>query len=195
MMRTLARTETPRPQRQLAAESGVTQAAVSQELHRMSSSVRRTAGGWHSTDRWALWRSFLAEYPGPRGIVVHWYSVQPVIAQSGAAAGVVSGALLSGDAAADVIAPWRIPRRAVVYGTAGADLSRLSFAESSATEATLDLVVPADPTIIATARAWDPGGAVVDPLIAAWDVLRSGGSDAAEAAARLEVVALSRGET
>ncbi|NQX29308.1 hypothetical protein HQQ81_18330 [Microbacteriaceae bacterium VKM Ac-2854] len=192
LMRTLARTEIPRTQKQLAAESGVTQAAVSLELHRMAEAVRRTAGGWHSTDRRALWRRFLAEYPGPRGIVAHWYSVQPVIPQADAAASVVPGARLSGDVAADLLAPWRIPRRAVVYGTAGVDLSRLSFAESSAAEATLDLVVPTDPTVVATARAWDPSGRVVDPLIAAWDVLHSGGADAAEAAAQIQQSALRR---
>lgn len=186
LMRSLARTSSPRTQSRLATESGITQAAVSLELRRMGDAVERTRAGWFSVDRPALWQRFLGEYPGPRGIVEHWFSVQPVIAQSNAAASVVPNALLSGDSAADILAPWRTPRQAVVYGTAGADLSRLTFAESDATEATLRVVIPADPSITATARAWDPTGRTVDPLIAAWDVLRSGGADAAEAVARLE---------
>lgn len=185
LLRALARTTMPRTQNELATESGITQAAVSLALRQMPEQVERTPDGWRSNDRVALWNRFLDEYPGPRGIVEHWFSSAPIIAQSDSVVAAVPGVLRSGDSAADALAPWRAPRRAVLYAATGADLARMSFAESGSTEATLQFVVPADPTIVATARAWDPTGTFVDPLIAAWDLMRSGGADAAEAAAKL----------
>ncbi|QHC57721.1 hypothetical protein [Rathayibacter sp. VKM Ac-2760] len=94
-------------------------------------------------------------------------------------------ALLSGDSAADALAPWRIPTFAVLYAESSLPLESAGFAETDSPEATLRVVVPADRTIWATAAAWYPSGRTVDPLIAAWDLRQSGGSDADEAVDRL----------
>ena len=95
--------------------------------------------------------------------------------------------IVSGDPAADLLAPWRVARRAVVYARTGLDLARLGFSETTPENATLEYVVPADPTIWSTARAWTSAvsGWTADPVLVAWDVQRTGGADAADAVERI----------
>ncbi|GAA1058558.1 hypothetical protein GCM10017608_35470 [Agromyces luteolus] len=189
LLRVLARTRSPRTQTQLAAEAGVTQAAVSQSLRQLGDLVARSSDGWHAHDVRAVAEAFLAQYPGPRGITTNWYSLEPVVAQAGTVAGSVGDApvLISGDAGADLIAPWRKPTRAIVYGRTGLDLVASGFAESDPERATLEYAVPADPTIWATATAFASGATprTVDPLICAHDVKRIGGPDADDAVEHL----------
>ncbi|MBM7505911.1 hypothetical protein ACFPER_02260 [Agromyces aurantiacus] len=137
--------------------------------------------------------AFLAQYPGPRGITTNWYSLDPVITQANEIARGVDDArvLVSGDAGAgagaDLIAPWRKPTRAIVYGRTGLDLTANGFAESDPERATLEYTVPADPTIWATATAFALSASprTVDPLICAHDVRRIGGPDADDAVEHL----------
>jgi len=77
---------------------------------------------------------------------------------------------------------------AVVYARTGLDLARVGFSETTPENATLEYVVPADPTIWSTARAWTSAvsGWTADPVLAAWDVQRTGGPDAADAADAVE---------
>lgn len=189
LLRVLARTREPRTQAQLAAEAGVTQAAVSQSLRQLGGLVARTSAGWRARDVRASSGVFLAKYPGPRGITTHWYSLDPVVSQADRVARRVGDApvLISGDAAADLIAPWRKPTRAIVYGRTGLDLAANGFAESDAERATLEYTVPADPTLWPTATAFASGADLrtVDPLICVHDVRRSGGPDADDAVEHL----------
>lgn len=189
LIRALARTARPRTQAELAAEIGATQAAVSQSLKRLEAITRRTAEGWALTDVEAAAEKFLAEYPGPGGISISWYGVSPVMSQVEVAARKGQDVLASGDAGADRIAPWRSPRTAVLYATTGIDLKLEGFAESNAEKGTLTVTVPADPTVHPVARAYAAAGLLppqtADPFICAYDVSRSGGSDAGEAAHHL----------
>ncbi len=189
LLRVLARTRSPRTQTQLAAEAGVTQAAVSQSLRQLGDFATRNSEGWYARDVRAPSESFLAQYPGPRGITSSWYSLDPVVAQADnvARAGGDARLLISGDAGADLIAPWRKPTRAIVYGRTGLDLAANGFAESGPERATLEYTVPADPTIWATATAFASGTSprTVDPLICAHDVRRIGGPDADDAVEHL----------
>lgn len=96
--------------------------------------------------------------------------------------------LVSGDPAADLIAPWRVGSRAVVYARTGLDLARLGFSETNQANATLEYVIPADQTIWSTARAWarEATAWTTDPVLASWDVRRTTGADAAEAVERIQ---------
>ena len=184
LIRSLLRTPEPRTQRQLANESGVTQAAVSKGLREIGEvAVAARRGSMPAAEQ--LWARFFDEYPGARGIHSHWYSLDPPVRQVETMQRAFPGTLVSGDTGADRIAPWRVVTDARVYSRAGIDLSSLGFAEASPDEATLTLVVPADPTIWATAAAWAEGGRApadtADPLIIADDVMRTGRSDVADA--------------
>ncbi|TAJ48231.1 MAG: hypothetical protein EPO52_08735 [Herbiconiux sp.] len=188
VIRSLLRTPDPRSQLQLAEECGLTQPAVSQTLKSLSG-VERSASGWRATDPEELWDHFIEKYPGPEGISAYWFGLVSPREQTARVRSVVPDALVSGDVAADEIAPWRKPRRATVYVPQGADMSSSGFSTADPARATLELTVPADQTIWQTARAWATPGTLydrVDPLIVAWDVSRSSGPDVAEELARLQ---------
>ncbi len=191
----------PRSQVELAKETGVTQSAVSKSNSALDGLIVRSASGWRATDRVALWDMFMAEYAGPGGITTHWYGLDAVTDQSNSvvAAGASAGVqvLSSGDSAADKLAPWRVPARAVVYATSGIALGKLGFAQTTDERATLTFTVPADQTIWATAASWSQrtNTPTVDPVIAAWDVRRTGGPDANEAVQRIRDLVLGSGES
>lgn len=198
LMRVLALTDTPRSQVALSRDTDISQPGVSQSLASLGDLVVRERDGWRAADRSALWDEFLADCAGPGGISTYWYGLDAITVQMEKAIKVASetgvDALRSGDAAADELAPWRKPRSAVLYARTGLLLNKRGFAESAPDKATLEVVVPADRTVWATAGAQGVAG-VVDPLVAAWDVLRTGGPDAPDAAARLKSVALARTES
>lgn len=188
----------PRSQVKLARETGVTQSAVSKASRSLDGLIVRSASGWRSTDRSALWDMFMNEYAGPDGVTTYWYGLDAISDQSKAVA--VAGAsadvqvLSSGDSAADELAPWRVPTRAVVYAKSGIALGKVGLARTTGERATLQFTVPADHTIWATAASWahrtNTATATVDPVIAAWDVRRTGGPDADEAVERIRSLVL-----
>lgn len=188
LLRALVRTRRPRTQRELAAEVGVTQAAISQNLNWMKDYVRKTPEGWAVTDPQRAADLFITEYRGAGGITQYWYGLDPIIQQAHLAARSGESVLMSGDAAADALVPWRAPRKAVVYSRTGLRLAQIGFAESTRDGATLAVIVPADPTIwplaVAFARGQDRANAV-DPLLCAYDVRQSGGADADQSVERL----------
>ncbi|QJU55788.1 hypothetical protein SCB71_01800 [Herbiconiux sp. KACC 21604] len=194
LMRSLLRTPEPRDQATLAAESGITQSAVSQGL-KVLDHVERRESGWVCTNPEKLWDSFLADYPGAGGLSGWWFGLAPVVQQAARVTSEVETSLLSGDLAADALAPWRRPRRGVIYVGSGVELEAMGLARSRESKATLEVTIPADPTIWSTARAWASGGDrddLADPLLAAWDVARTGGPDADEAVERLRTLVLAR---
>jgi hypothetical protein len=196
VMRAYLFDEEPRSQVELARETGVTQSAVSKASRSLDGLIVRSASGWRSTDRSALWDMFMAEYAGPGGVTTYWYGLDAIADQSKAVA--IAGAsadvqvVSSGDTAADELAPWRVPVRAVVYAKSGIALAKAGFAQTTGERATLQLTVPADHTIWATAASWAhrTNTATVDPVIAAWDVRRTGGPDADEAVQRIRSLVL-----
>ena len=197
-------------QRELATWARVSQPRVSQILASLADCrlVTRTASGWQVCDFDQLLRWWLEAYRGPDGISTLWYGLdQPreqawaVIRQlqdkaTGAPAlrGDGTPAVVSGDVAADFIAPWRTPTRAVVYARTGADLTEMGLTPAGGEEATLELIVPRDPgvwplmpTPQSESGASDGAASMplADPLQILWDVRRSPGSDTDEAVARL----------
>jgi hypothetical protein len=189
LLRVLLRTSRPRAQTDLAAECGVSQVTISNSLRALGTTVAREMGGWRAPRPETLWDQFLAEYPGPQGISSYWLGLEPIVhqAQTVRDAAAELDVLVSGDPAADLLAPWRVARRAVVYARTGLDLARLGFSETTRENATLEYVVPADPTIWSTAQTWTStvSGWTADPVLVAWDVQRTGGPDAADAVERI----------
>lgn len=165
-------------------------------------------------------RRWLAHYPGPGGISTYWYGLDGPVEQAKAVVaflrqeavrppteGLRSSrdavpparrqsldpvAVVSGDVAADQVAPWRRPQRAMVYAHRGADLAGLGLTPTSERDATLVLTVPRDPGVWparADADVWSwpetPDLPLADPLQILWDVRRSPGPDRDQAADRL----------
>jgi hypothetical protein len=185
LYRALVRTREPRSQTTLAGECGVSQMSISKLLAADPALAGRTSGGWLAHDPTSLVERFLADYPGPGGLSEFWFSPRPVVEQGEIASTTDVSVLLSGDTAADRLAPWRIPRRARVYCDHSLPLEEAGFGRTDPREASLHVTIPADRTIRATATAWYPDGRTVDPLVAAWDLRSTGGADSSEAVDRL----------
>ena len=199
--RLLLLAEQPLTQVELAAVLQVTQQSVSHVLrgHRFAT---RTDRGWVIGQRADALDGLLAEYPGPGGVSTYWYGLDPAVRQAEAAATWCAesnvGCVLTGDVAADVYAPWRLPAMAGLYSSELLDFTPAGFTPAADAEYTLVVTVPADRTLWRTAAAAaqptarvDPTAvdavppARVDPIIALHDVLASPGPDAAEAAEHL----------
>lgn len=189
LLRALVRTRRPRTQRELAVEIGVTQAAISQNLQRLADHARKSSEGWVANDPHTMADLFMTEYQGAGGITQYWYGIDPIIRQAQLASRRDKTVLWSGDAAADLLIPWRTPRSAVVYAQTGLRLADDGFAESIPSKATLAVTVPADPTIWPVAAAYARKGSgdnpMVDPILCAHDVRHGGGSDSDQAVERL----------
>jgi len=174
--------DAPHRQRVLAARAGTSQARVSQILASLAAMglVARTPAGYQPVDWDALADWWLESYPGHRGASSYWYSLadlrtQVVAATKALAAVGGSDPVLCGDVAADLIAPWRRPVRAVIYAHRLTDLAGHGFVPTgSAAEATLVLHAPRDLGVWA-ARPWtrDIGElpvALADPMQILFDL-------------------------
>jgi len=164
-------------QSQLAESAGITQGTVTKALASElfdgllvrghgSTSVGEEARG-------ELFDRIVDGYPGPGGITTYWWKDTPPLAQAKELLEAHRDTRWSGDVLADSIRHWRRPEHAVVYSRVGIDPRKLGYAMAQPGDYTLMLVLPEDPTIEATARAWDRPHAV-DPIITAYDVLRTG---------------------
>lgn len=195
---TLVRRMIQRPcatQQELAVLVGVSQPRVSQALRTLADQdvVQRTSSGWTVRNIDEAIRWWLGNYPGPGGISTYWYGLAPAVEQARTVVEMVAaadphGVAVSGDVAADIIAPWRAPTRAILYATTGVNLADAGFIPAGEEEATLEFTVPRDPGL------WQPSGMAVpataslplaDPLQILWDVRRSPGSDSEDAARRV----------
>lgn len=162
-----------RDQVRLAGLAGVTQGSVSNALRRIPENL----------DPVAAFDEFLKDYPGPGGQSYYWWSGIPLQEQVKPLSD--RGALISGDFAADRIAPWRMSEHVVAYVDAPVDLAAAGYVLAAPGDFTTLVVVPADPTLRASSSTWGVDG-VVDPIIAAYDVLRTATTgDEGEAVERL----------
>ncbi|HEY2043047.1 MAG TPA: hypothetical protein VGH11_10260 [Jatrophihabitans sp.] len=137
-------------QDEIAEFAQVRQAAISKALSRLADLdlVAREAHGWEVTNRGGAVAWWLANYPGPGGIETHWFGVDSISEQAYRAYTALkmgrTRPVISGDVAADLVAPWRTPRRAILYAERGSDLSDVGLTPSDASTATLTLVLPQD---------------------------------------------------
>ncbi len=179
----------PSTQDHLGRRSAVSQPKVSRVLARMRADglVVRTPQGWAPADWDRLTDWWLAAYPGPGGVASYWTSVAPPAVQAAETLSCLNATdpdngVLSGDVAADVLAPWRRPSSSVVYVRTGMRVPGL-VPVSTPDEATLTVCAPADPGL-RLPRPWQAGGQrLADPLQVLYDL--TAGSDRADAATRL----------
>ncbi len=189
----------PMTQSEIARRIGVSHVAVGKQLPLLQPLLERTTDGWTTVDRGGCWNRFTTEYPGPRGLATFWTATGELLDQLERlerAAATSAGAVLalSGDVAADFYAPWRRPSRITAYVAEQPPLEQHGFAAVRAADATLELRVARDPTILPMSRtrsaAGSEGRRYADPLIAAWDLARTPGGDVAPAVERLRDRAL-----
>ena len=140
-------------QHEIAEFAHIGQAAVSKALNRLADRdlVARGEHGWEVTDRAGAVSWWLGRYPGPGGIETHWFGVDPINEQAYRAYVALgreqANPVVSGDIAADLVAPWRTPRRAALYAQGGADFSAIGLTPSDASVSTLTLVLAEDPGV------------------------------------------------
>lgn len=176
-----------RDQAQLAARAGVGRPRVTQVLAQLDGLVDRTSDGWAATDPRAL-AAWLAErYPVTPHLATTWATLDPPVR----AAQTVSAYLtnrgvrhaVTGDVAADQLAPWARPATAWLWVAAPVDLQPVGLTPAPPEAATVTLAVPEDPHLLDTAHR-TPDGL---PLLAAWrvwvDLIHQGHPDAAAALA------------
>jgi len=168
----------------LAGRAGVSQARISQVLHALERWVQRTDRGWTVTDTAAL-AQWLAEQPPPGRTATTWLGLDdPAPAAATVAhwltARNVSYAL-SGDVAADLLAPWARPTRALVYVDQALDLTPLGLTPAPPDAATLELVVPDDPYILRDTHTLPSDLVIAHPWRIWADTVVRGSTDAADA--------------
>lgn len=204
-------TGAPQTQADLARSADVGQSRVSQILTELQTAgwVTRRGGrpsSWQVSDWEALLDWWLDTYPGPGGVSSHWRGLEPVPDQARVACAVLEGSqshdrpssrvIVAGDVAADAYAPWRAPRRALVYASTVVDLAGAGFTPVAVEDATLTVTAPDDPGIwptgqvAALAHHLHPGSVVplADPFQVLADVTRDKSLDADQAAQRLRSV-------
>lgn len=140
-------------------------------------------------------REFLIELssmPADDGLIeTYWYGIDPAVEQVRSAirlgAELTVRILAGGEVAADVLQPWRVPTRGLVYAEELVDVSDFGLVEATAEEATLTVRVPADPTVLTTAAWWQRVSdaqrsdiTTVDPVVALQDL--SNGADLGDGA-------------
>ncbi|RZU73545.1 MarR family protein [Micromonospora kangleipakensis] len=190
-------------QQQLAALAGVSQPRVSQALAALADQglVHRTPAGWDVTDIDAAFQWWLHAYPGPGGLRTLWYGLEPPVEQAETVIGLLTNGdhgrtAVSGDVAADFIAPWRSPRRAIVYAQTGLDLTSAGLTPADEDDATLELIVPKDPGVwpCPAVQVQPESMPLADLLQVLWDVSRTPGTDTDEAVQHLQRVMRERRE-
>lgn len=196
-------------QQQLADRLGISQARVSQvfaDLNRRELLERGPAIGapdaaaarsWRVADVAGLLDLWLQLYPGPGGVTTYWFGLAPAREQVVAAIEVLRGnrsddqaLAVSGQPAADLLAPWALPRLAVVHARVGTDLRTAGLTPCPAVTATLALTVPSDRGVWAfpdwyRSRSEAPTTdlPLADPVQVLADLQRSPGPDAVQSTA------------
>jgi hypothetical protein len=157
-------------QSELAARAGIGRPRVSQVLTQLGDLVAHTDSGWTAADTRTL-AGWLAErYPSEPLLATTWATLDPPVR----AAETISRRLdeirvqhaVSGDVAADRIAPWARPATAWVWVAAPADLQPVGLTPAPAEAATVTLAVPEDPHLLDSARPSADGV----PLLPGWRV-------------------------
>lgn len=189
------RPQDPLTQSAIASRIGVSHVAVGKQIPALDGLIERVPRGWRASDRAACWDRFMADYPGPLGLVSYFAATgepaeQLVRVERAVQARIDQQLIVSGDFAADYYAPWRRPARLIGYVSAEPPLERTGFAPVRAADATVELRVPRDPTIEVMSQIAVPGSGdgercYADPLIAAWDLSHSLGGDVESAVAEL----------
>jgi hypothetical protein len=153
--------------------------------------VDKTGPSTWSVDRSALLDAFVSQYRGPRGSERLLYTLDPLETaatriselsrrESGAAVA------LSGDIAADRIAPWRTPTTLLVYAPEPFSTDSLNMIEATGRrDANVIVRYPQDTSVFGSEPLIVTGLRIVDPTQVIWDLSDHNGSDRREAAERV----------
>jgi hypothetical protein len=145
----------PRTQATLATQVGVTQARASQVLSRLDFTRRATTGdGWLVQDTEAAAAWLAATYRRPQ-VSARWLSLDAPVPATRAVAHALDRAevpyAVTGQVAADEIAPWARPTRSTIWADRLIDLADAGCTTAPATDATLIVAVPDDPWALRSA--------------------------------------------
>jgi transcriptional regulator with XRE-family HTH domain len=186
----------PLTQSQIADRVGITQPRVSQILNNLLASdlVERIGRrGWRPSDHRRLLAHLLHNAPPPTAGMSTWWATAEQDPWDATLRCLprLRDARVSGDAAADLYAPWRRPALSIIYAARTIDLHPFGLvAADRPDDAVLRLVNPADPTLLrepaTTRRFRDLTVPLADPIVVLRDVQAGPGPDADEAAAALE---------
>jgi hypothetical protein len=175
----------------LAACSNTSPPRTSQVLRQLQQAgpVKKRSQNW-DVDREALLELFLEEYPGPGGDASYFYTLDLLQTAQDLAAGVEPSTAVSGDLAADLLAPYRRPTHLIVYFRDGSlvEGDRLIPAEN-VEDANVITIRPWDTSVFpVNSKVVESAGALplADPTQVAWDLKRLGGSDRVEHLERLK---------
>lgn len=180
----------PVTQVQLAAHAGVSQPAVSQYLSslRENGDVSFEDPGWLA-NRAQLPESYWRSYASRCADESWWYRIDAVNAQVDDLVARRPELIVSGDVAADAVAPWKVPATAIVYGTVDDSvMDELGFvrADTAATATVLVRPVPDDNFVRDALGVGSMRVAAHLHLIA--DLIGLDGDDRLEAAQRFESI-------
>lgn len=192
LQRYLLLTPTPSRQPVIAESLGTSQQSVSRAAQSLQSLVIDMGDGLFASDRAQLLDHWRNEYPGPGGQEFGWYGLDTATEHAEAVVGLATQleihTLVSGDVAADKIAPWKLPMQGRVYVSGPIDLADEGFVPAPLDEANLVTCVPRDPTLwrlVSAIENYSGFGAdlpIADAAIVYWDLLMSGDQDSEEAA-------------
>lgn len=201
VLRRLIQNPPGQPQTLIAREAHVSQPRVSQVLKTLHELGFGADADQHDpTELLELW---LTHYPGPGGVSTRWYGRDPIGQVATAAyehaVAVDAAPLLSGEIAADLIAPYARPTSAVLYADDHIDLSAIGLIRTPDPEtAMLELIVPDDPTVRPQSNRLPTEATLsghqvhlADQLQILWDVARSTGIDAPQQTEHLRLHLLS----
>jgi hypothetical protein len=169
--------------RALWSDPRVVQVDIAAAASTSQSAVSQAVAGVAACTPKKLERLYLDSYPGPKGEITYWRSEMPIETKALQLAKL--GAVISGDAAADVLAPWRMPTELIAYSAR--PLTELEMLKAGfvvvdeARDANVALITqPADHALLRQITERD-GVVVAHPLHVAYDLRRLGGEDRNEA--------------
>ncbi len=182
----------------LASSAGVTDARASQVMHKLQDRqlVKKSSDGW-IPEREELLEAFIAEYRGPGGIEIPFYSLHDL---RDVAADMVdrversthrpAAIAISADIGPDLIVPWRRPSKLVVYVDDQANIDLTEFTQAPDRDsANLLIRFPEDRSVFRDHKLVGDLGGIDLPLAdesqMIWDLYDLGGEDRAEAAQHL----------
>lgn len=168
-------------QAELAARVGVTQPRVAQILDRLDGRVVRGTEGWMATRGLREW--LVAHYPSQSPVRLTYLTLDPLVPLAERAAsrlrekGVPYG--VSGDVAADRLAPWARPQTLHLWVRSAVDLTSEGATPAPSEDANVVVQVPEDPYLLRrTRRARDL--MVLDPWRVWLDLAQRGQDEAAD---------------
>ncbi|MDX2380126.1 MAG: hypothetical protein QNM02_10260 [Acidimicrobiia bacterium] len=176
---------------EIAAAVGVSQPAVSQYLSSLHANgdVSFADPGWLA-NRAQLPSSYWESYASRFADQSCWYRIDAPTAQVADLVERVPELIVSGDVAADVVAPWKVPAVGIVYGgVADSIIGDLGFVRADTPSTASVLLRPVPEASFATDAVEHQSMSIAPYLHLVADLIGLGGDDRREAAARFEQLA------